>query len=1005
MKRRIKKLVCGFFAIALAMGICVKSPANTYADEVESISGEITVYGNISDTVMQKYLQGFCQKYPQISVNYRSYSNYEEEMQKRIEENDYGDVLMTPSFISQDSYSKYFALLGDYNTLSQKYRFIDNQKDEKGNIYTLPSSAHIMGIMYNQDVFYKAGISEIPKTIEDFLVALDVINERTDAIPFYTNYSDAWALQSWTCFPYIEMTGDADYKENIFIDEINPFSEGTTHYQVYELLYEIVNRGLAGETPLETNWEASKTMMNNGEIACMAIGSWALAQFQSAGENGESIAFMPFPNEVEETQYMTIAADYCYAINKNSQNKDAARAYIDYMLDESGYALEQKTISIVKTDPYPEEYGAMENVVLLSSNIADSNNYKKYELLSTNLNLEDTAETKRVIEAAAGERNESFEAIMEDWNARWEASRSWEVADKSDVAAILEGSTVSEAYAVEFSETEQAYLQDKELLKIGYLKNLAPIQFETEEGFEGVAAYICNAIMETTGLSAEFYAYENTEQMVEALEAGEIEIIAGMEKNDAYQNQVQYSKGYIDYVNVLIKNETADAVDLKENRMGIVRGENTKWDTVADSKKELATFADVLKSIENLETDFTVANYYSANYYARQEDCAHIIMIPLSEEGVQYLGFSTAVDTRLISICNKCIYSLPEENIQLELLEHMDPEVENVTLKRYIEANPFQAIFVMAAAFLFVLVVIIWIMWEKEKHERERTFNMERYQILSTLMDEYIFEGDFDGKTMHFDKKFAEYFDFGGDIDLNHYQKKSEQLDCFLRQIDKIWKGQKENSAEFQLENKNGEVFWYKLVAHRIEKGKGNMKQLIGKMVCVQEEVEEKQLMRDKAEKDPLTGIFNRDGFVQKIETILTQEKSSISYAVMDIDNFKKVNDTLGHAGGDVALKILAEQLKNLYPEKSIPARYGGDEFVLLIWDTEKQKVEELLQSLVTTMNQEIVYQGAKKTISISLGAVYTTQKIPYHELFEKADEILYEVKKNGKNMYKLMEQ
>lgn len=125
----------------------------------------------------------------------------------------------------------------------------------------------------------------------------------------------------------------------------------------------------------------------------------------------------------------------------------------------------------------------------------------------------------------------------------------------------------------------------------------------------------------------------------------------------------------------------------------------------------------------------------------------------------------------------------------------------------------------------------------------------------------------------------------------------------------------------------------------------------------------------------------------------------------MDIDNFKKVNDTLGHAGGDVALKILAEQLKSLYPEKSIPARYGGDEFVLFIWDTEKQKVEELLQSLVTTMNQEVVYQGAKKTISISLGAVYTTEKIPYHELFEKADEILYEVKKNGKNMYKLMEQ
>ncbi len=905
MKKIIKKTMGGIFAIILMLSSFVKYPIHTYASEVNTVSGEITVYGNISDTVMQKYIQGFCQKYPGITVSYRSYSNYEEEMQKRIEDNDYGDVLMTPSFISKDSYSKYFALLGDYNTLSQKYRFIENQKDEKGNIYTLPSSAHIMGIMYNEDVFYKAGIAENPKTIDEFLTALEVIDERTDAIPFYTNYSDAWALQSWTCFPYIEMTGDADYKENVFIDEINPFSEGTTHYQVYELLYEIVNRGLAGKTPLETNWEESKTMMNNGEIACMAIGSWALAQFQSAGENGDAIAFMPFPNEIEGTQYMTIATDYCYAINKKSTNKEAARAYIDYMLDESGYALEQKTLSIVKTDPYPEEYGAMENVVLLSSNLANSNNYKKYELLSTNLNLEDTEETKRVIESAAGVRNESFEAIMDDWNSRWESSRSWEVAENNSVAAILEGAATAENYAVEFSETELSYLQDKEQLKIGYLKNLAPIQFQTDEGFEGVAAYICDAITETTGLSAEFLPYDNTEDMLQALEDGEIEIIAGIEKNDAYNNRVQYSKGYIDYVNVLIKNETADVGDVETNCMGIVKGEKTKWDTLADSQKELATLADVLKSVENLETDFTVTNYYSANYYARQESCAHIITIPLSEQGVQYLGFATGVDTRLISICNKCLYSIPEENIQIELLEHMDPEAENVTLKRYIEANPFQAIFVVAVAFLFVLIVILWIMWEKEKHEKERAFNMERYQTLSTLMDEYIFEGDFEEKKIHFDKKFAEHFDFGGDVDLNKYQGGNEQLDCFLGQIDKIWSEQNENSAEFQLKNKNGELFWYKLIAHKIESG--SLKQLIGKMVCVQDEMEEKQLMRDKAEKDPLTGIYNREGFVQKVKNIYEQGKTEVSYAVMDIDNFKTVNDTLGHAGGDVALKILAE--------------------------------------------------------------------------------------------------
>ena len=221
--------------------------------------------------------------------------------------------------------------------------------------------------------------------------------------------------------------------------------------------------------------------------------------------------------------------------------------------------------------------------------------------------------------------------------------------------------------------------------------------------------------------------------------------------------------------------------------------------------------------------------------------------------------------------------------------------------------------------------------------------------------------------------------------------------------MDKIRKG--ESVKEIQLSNKNGEVFWYKLITHKIHDDNGNLKQLIGKMICVQDEVEEKQMMREKAEKDPLTGIYNREGFMQKIAAVSKEEISAVCYAVMDIDDFKKVNDTLGHAGGDEALKMLAEQIQNLYPEKSIVARYGGDEFVLFFWDTKMQKVEMLLDKLVSTMNCDMIYQGVAKRISISLGAVYTSQKIPYSELFEAADEVLYQVKKSGKNNYRLVEQ
>lgn len=96
--------------------------------------------------------------------------------------------------------------------------------------------------MYNKEVFDKAGITEPPKTIEDFLQALRDIKERTDAIPFYTNYAAGWPLQVWEQYSYIEMTGDPDYRENGFVNELNPYGKGTAHYQVYDLLYNIVKR-------------------------------------------------------------------------------------------------------------------------------------------------------------------------------------------------------------------------------------------------------------------------------------------------------------------------------------------------------------------------------------------------------------------------------------------------------------------------------------------------------------------------------------------------------------------------------------------------------------------------------------------------------------------------------------------------------------------------------------------------------------------------------------------
>ena len=93
----------------------------------------------------------------------------------------------------------------------------------------------------------RRGLQNHPKTIDDFLQDSPNIKERTDAIPFYTNYAAGWPLLVWEQYPYIEMTGDRDYRENKFVNELNPYGKDTTHYQVYQLLYNIVKEELCEE--------------------------------------------------------------------------------------------------------------------------------------------------------------------------------------------------------------------------------------------------------------------------------------------------------------------------------------------------------------------------------------------------------------------------------------------------------------------------------------------------------------------------------------------------------------------------------------------------------------------------------------------------------------------------------------------------------------------------------------------------------------------------------------
>ena len=150
---------------------------------------------------------------------------------------------------------------------------------------------------------------------------------------------------------------------------------------------------------------------------------------------------------------------------------------------------------------------------------------------------------------------------------------------------------------------------------------------------------------------------------------------------------------------------------------------------------------------------------------------------------------------------------------------------------------------------------------------------------------------------------------------------------------------------------------------------------------------------------DGLTGLLNRIGFNEKIEKYLNNNESKKCIAILlDVDNFKFINDVYGHEVGDQVLIQLATDMKKEFPENAVIGRNGGDEFCMLIKDCNEEEAKNLIEGF-TMKKRTFQHKGKEYKYSISLGYVeYPTYAHKGSELLRYADIALYEVKLRGKH-------
>lgn len=151
---------------------------------------------------------------------------------------------------------------------------------------------------------------------------------------------------------------------------------------------------------------------------------------------------------------------------------------------------------------------------------------------------------------------------------------------------------------------------------------------------------------------------------------------------------------------------------------------------------------------------------------------------------------------------------------------------------------------------------------------------------------------------------------------------------------------------------------------------------------------------------DKVTGLFNRLGLIRFVENSGLKEINEFTVAIMDIDNFKSINDTYGHAAGDAALKFVGAKLQNMINDHMLACRWGGDEFLFVeLSENHSETLYNTLQELREEIAHSTIVVGETMfSIRVSAGLASFEEGDTMEKVFYKADKALYESKASGKD-------
>lgn len=530
-----------------------------------------------------------------------------------------------------------------------------------------------------------------------------------------------------------------------------------------------------------------------------------------------------------------------------------------------------------------------------------------------------------------------------------------------------------------FTQEEINYIQDSGVIWVAAIDGAAPLSFADKNGeFQGVFKLVLDRISNLTGLVFECTVY-NTAQEVYASNATMIHGITSSNKSA----DMAISKPFLKTKTILYHNSLVNPNTLENKLYAAIKDVPLPQGIKKENAVYYNTREESLNAVESGKAHYGYGNEFSVAYYILKNSYKNVITIPVSKEIREYCIGVTLNDKLLLSIINKAIDCISEDEIQYYILTVASKIEHKITLPMIMNSygNEITLIALIIAAILLISVIFNVRTSNKLKKQNEK------YVVLSQISNEYIYEYYVKEKRLKLSEKFSELFTTPESINQVKNILKQELSNNHMHMPESI----------MRLPMPNGETGVFNTINATLSNRRGKVDYIVGKLIDVSKDVAEKEELLLKSQTDGLTGLLNAITTEDLISKRLQSKKSNVTDALIlvDCDSFKDINDTYGHLVGNQALVHVATNLKQYFTTTNILGRIGGDEFCVYLKDIPSAAfVRNTCQKLVNKIKKT----DKRVNISVSIGIALSSNNESYEDLFKKADSALYQAKRKGKS-------